>query len=153
MFHIYLVTPLDILESINFSWNCFKSFLKPTWIQKVQLLWFLYFQEMWKTSDIFLTLKTTESWLISLDPSLVLSHPPVWVTETEHHGGLSNLSSCDCWKAVKQGQPKHIAGQQMHSDQRKRLGSVKLLGFTVKLLFPVQILNRIFRCVHQGGEQ
>lgn len=110
------------------------------------------------TSDIFLALKTTKSelsWRISLDPSsLVLSHPPVYIpTGTEHRGDLSNLSSSDCWKAVKQGQPQHIAGQQMHSDQTRRLKSVKLLGFTVKLLFPVQILNRIFRRVHQGVEQ
>lgn len=100
------------------------------------------------TTGIFLAFKTTKSklsWLNSLDPSsLVLSLPPVYIpTGTEHRGGLSNLSSPDCWKAVKQGQPQHIAGQQMHSDQRRRLRSVKMLGFTVKLLFPVQILNRI----------
>lgn len=95
-----------------------------------------------------MALKTTKSelsWLISLDPSsLILSHPPVSIpTGTEHRGGLSNRSSSDCQKAVKQGQTQHIAGQQMHSDQSRRLRSVKLLGFSVKLLFPVQILNSI----------
>lgn len=118
-------------------------------LSKKQLLGFLYLQKVWNKNHIRMLSNLKDYRELALDPSsLILSHPPVSIpTETEHRGGLSNLSSCDFWKAVKQGQPKHIAGQQMHSDQRRRLGSVKLLGFTVKLLFPVQILNRIFRRV------
>lgn len=102
----------------------------------------------------FLALNTTKSalsWLIFLDPSS-LSHilHPHW-DRTWRWPLKPEL----LWlpESTEAGQSKHITGQQMHSDQRKAPASVKLLGFTGKLLFPVQILNRIFRHVHQGVEQ